>query len=48
MVDDFAIPIERNVVVYPDDHDFVGKRLRGTVFERLLGHPRGYGGLERF
>jgi hypothetical protein len=48
MVDNFAILIEREVVIDPNHHDFVGEGLRGTVFERLLGHPGGYGGLERF
>jgi len=43
IVGDFAILIEREVVIDPNDHDFVGEGLRGTVFERLLGHP-GLGG----
>ena len=32
IVDDLAIFIERQVVIYPNDHDFVGEGLRGTVY----------------
>jgi hypothetical protein len=39
VVDDFAILIEREVVIDPNDHDFVGKGLWRTACERLLGHP---------
>jgi hypothetical protein len=42
IVDDDAIFIEREIVIYPNDYDFVGERLRGAVFERLLGHPGSY------